>query len=449
MIELQPFREKVYGNLALTYHRTESVDIAKGILEKGFIPGAGAMYGEGLYTTYDLESQLGGKMDHYGDVIVKFKVALHKFLIFDYDIAKIVYGKDYTLSDQVKIIDPLLGKEVWNKIDNNDSFNNRGFLRVKVNNKFYKIGKGTVTSSFFIPSDKKLENLIHRIKEDLHRLKSTEAAYVSETFLTNIEEYKKNKDEYRSIVLSDGNYLAISANWDIYYSPVYKPLESIERAESIMEDTTPYTSDAAGYLVGEKNPILDKANGLIFTGRKDGRVAVVYNYSAVTPLSYYIDSEYSGKGQIQVEYDASVDPISGKDWVALASKNATSQTVLGSFTPVRVYEVDSGFTGFAYIAGKGLDIVWYRLEKASYEVHVYQESLKIDLIISFPNGRGVVINYDKNGQLISDPLTEFFPDNKKFIWKNANRDNSKTWIPIKSPQATQRAFKALMKTYHS
>jgi len=105
MIVLENFNEKVYGNLAVVYHRNRTTDIINGILERGFIPGEGAMYGKGWYCTYDIDSQLNNNMvDNYGGILLKLKVNLQKFLIFDYDAAKTIYGTNYRLQDQWKTI---------------------------------------------------------------------------------------------------------------------------------------------------------------------------------------------------------------------------------------------------------------------------------------------------------------------------------------------------------
>jgi hypothetical protein len=94
--------EAVYGKLATVYHRAMTLDAVKGIAIDGFRIGGGkgAMYGKAVYTTYELSSQLNPDMEQYGNLIIKSKVNLYGYLIFDAPVCKQVYGKVYSLSDQ-------------------------------------------------------------------------------------------------------------------------------------------------------------------------------------------------------------------------------------------------------------------------------------------------------------------------------------------------------------
>ena len=76
--------EEIYpNNTATVYHRTKEVSLIQGILESGYTPGPGAMYGAGLYTTISLESQFKSYMSIYGTLVVKFHVTdLDKYLVF-------------------------------------------------------------------------------------------------------------------------------------------------------------------------------------------------------------------------------------------------------------------------------------------------------------------------------------------------------------------------------
>jgi hypothetical protein len=110
--------EDITSGRAIVYHRAGKYGSPiAGIAEDGYRVGSGAMYGVGVYTTYNLESQLTDYMEIYGNIIIECKInTLDKFLIFDYDIAKKIYGnRNYTLDRQLRLI---LGNE-WKEYKNN------------------------------------------------------------------------------------------------------------------------------------------------------------------------------------------------------------------------------------------------------------------------------------------------------------------------------------------
>ena len=92
----EDLKEFKYG-----YHRTNSLEIIDSIINKGFIPGYGDMYGKGLYSCFNLKSQLNYSMTGYGDYILKFELHEKNLLIFNYQVAKKIYGDKYTLIDQL------------------------------------------------------------------------------------------------------------------------------------------------------------------------------------------------------------------------------------------------------------------------------------------------------------------------------------------------------------
>jgi len=103
--QLQTIVEEIYGKLAIVYHRTKKEAVQSFNKGSMFRVGSGDMYGRGVYTTYDLKSQLKEHMSlEYGDYIVKSKVNLDKFLIFDIDIARRVYPRFPTINDQFKYV---------------------------------------------------------------------------------------------------------------------------------------------------------------------------------------------------------------------------------------------------------------------------------------------------------------------------------------------------------
>jgi hypothetical protein len=180
-IRFSALLEEVYGVNVVAYHRTKSEDIISGILEKGFVPGYGMMYGQGFYATYDLDSQLKPNMKkNYGDIILKVFIKAYKFLIFDYDVAKKIYKKNYTLLDQLKQM-----------------------------------------------------NLLKYVKD-----------------LDNVKKYSKK-------------------------------LKTIE-----------YSSDIALQVYEKESSIISSINGIIFTGKTDGKVIVAYEPNAIVPMAF---SEDDGK----------------------------------------------------------------------------------------------------------------------------------------------------------
>jgi len=109
--------EEITSGSIIVYHRTgRSGSPIEGIASDGFRVGGGSSYGVGVYTTYTLESQLKPNMRNtYGNIIIESRVlSMDRFLIFDYDIAKKIYGSNFTLDKQLQRI---LGKE-WNNYKN-------------------------------------------------------------------------------------------------------------------------------------------------------------------------------------------------------------------------------------------------------------------------------------------------------------------------------------------
>ena len=98
----QAEKVQLNGTELTVYHRTAISDTADTICSVGFMAGSGAMYGKGIYSTYNLVSTLRNEILGYGGVVVEAKVDISNFLIFDYGMAKRVYGNNYRLIDQIK-----------------------------------------------------------------------------------------------------------------------------------------------------------------------------------------------------------------------------------------------------------------------------------------------------------------------------------------------------------
>jgi hypothetical protein len=95
--------EEIYGAQATVYHGTEANPqvLIQAFLDDTFNPGEGSgyMYGKGLYAVHKLEgtqTQSGG----YGPHILKLKVKLDDYIIFDRDVATRVYGKPLLPQEQ-------------------------------------------------------------------------------------------------------------------------------------------------------------------------------------------------------------------------------------------------------------------------------------------------------------------------------------------------------------
>ncbi len=111
--------EKVYGAQATVYHGTKANPLAliDALLKDEFMPGigAGSMYGKGLYTVYDISGTKTAAGD-YGDHVIKLKVNLYGYIIFDPDVAKKVYKRTLTPAEQAEevgysktVVDVLVG----------------------------------------------------------------------------------------------------------------------------------------------------------------------------------------------------------------------------------------------------------------------------------------------------------------------------------------------------
>lgn len=97
--------EEVFGAQAFLYHgsNTPPKEFIKILLNNEFNPGgaAGAMYGKGLYTVYDL-NKTATSSGNYGQYIYKIKANISDLLSFDPEITKKIYGSDLTPAQQAK-----------------------------------------------------------------------------------------------------------------------------------------------------------------------------------------------------------------------------------------------------------------------------------------------------------------------------------------------------------
>ena len=96
------------------YHRTKDEIVSK-VGRDGFRSGGGNAWGDGIYACYDLISttkenpynQGNDRVNSYGPVIIESEVvSLKDYLIFDYDVAKQYFGKNYDIITQIKNLVP-------------------------------------------------------------------------------------------------------------------------------------------------------------------------------------------------------------------------------------------------------------------------------------------------------------------------------------------------------
>ena len=99
--------EEVFGAQAFVYHGSTSPpeEFLDYLLKDTFMAGefAGSTYGKGLYTVYDLQGT-GTDRGAYGEYLYKLKVNLYGFIIFDPDIATLVYKKQLSPSEQATLL---------------------------------------------------------------------------------------------------------------------------------------------------------------------------------------------------------------------------------------------------------------------------------------------------------------------------------------------------------
>jgi hypothetical protein len=121
--QLKKLNEDITASRMIVYHRTgkkTGFNPSKNIADIGYNIGKGDVYGYGVYTTYDIESQLNDRMRNiYGNIIIESQILdISKFLIFNYDIAKKIYKSRYQFGYQ---LEQILGKKEWLNYKNNDT----------------------------------------------------------------------------------------------------------------------------------------------------------------------------------------------------------------------------------------------------------------------------------------------------------------------------------------
>jgi hypothetical protein len=95
--------EAVYGAQATVYHGTKAnpQELIQSILNDEFRPGEGegSLYGKGIYTVHELNNT-PTERGRYGNHVLKLKVKLDDYIIFDRDVVTRVYGKPLLPQEQ-------------------------------------------------------------------------------------------------------------------------------------------------------------------------------------------------------------------------------------------------------------------------------------------------------------------------------------------------------------
>jgi hypothetical protein len=109
--------EEVYGAQAVVYHGTETnpKELIEALVDDTFEPGrgSGSLYGQGLYTVYDLKGSQT-EAGYYGRSIIKLKLNLYGYIIFDPEVALQVYKAPLSIAEQAKEIGA--GKDIIEKL---------------------------------------------------------------------------------------------------------------------------------------------------------------------------------------------------------------------------------------------------------------------------------------------------------------------------------------------
>lgn len=108
----------VRKDFLIGFHRTKAEDFVKGVILNGFKPDLNSTYGAGWYFNYNKVDWLGSNTyqykggslkylaDKYGKYVFQCKIGSKGFIYFDTEPAKIVYGENFSIPKQVKMICP-------------------------------------------------------------------------------------------------------------------------------------------------------------------------------------------------------------------------------------------------------------------------------------------------------------------------------------------------------
>lgn len=293
-------QERVFGAQAIVYHgsKTPPNVMIPILLKDEFVAGGeqGAMYGPGLYTVYDEDYSTRTFNGSYGDYVYKLKVNLYGFIIFDPDICKKVYGKKMSPMEQLE----MLGHDdVISEIE-----------------KRYESGASDEKSISGMrrgEAEKKV-SVVDKVKSLFGRVASTVKPAAA---------YPEDKEEWFLDPYSD--------------RMVQK--KKRKQINPMGPDVAQDFSSQDAILVSKI--LSEKVKGIVFTGKQDGKVAVIYDPSSVVPVAWSMTLEairdhglyrdvYRPNSTGQLYTDITWQPI---DKTSL--KPAISRSAEGQFTPGR------------------------------------------------------------------------------------------------------------------
>lgn len=292
--------EKVFGAQAIVYHGSKTPpDVMIPILLKNeFMAGGeqGAMYGGGLYTVYDEDKNTRTFRGDYGDYVYKLKVNLSGFIIFDQGVCKKVYGKKMSPMEQLIMLGHEdVVRELEERYESKKD-DEKALAGMRRGEKPREIG------------------LVDRVRGLFGRVaKSVQPA---PSFEDDDEEWMLNVPEDRMVLRRK----------ELNLNPVGS-------------DVNPEFSSQDAILVSRI--LSKKVKGIVFTGKQDGRVAVIYDPSIVVPMAWsmtlnaiheygiYFD-EYRPNATGEMYTDITWQPI---DKASL--KPAIARSASGEFTPGR------------------------------------------------------------------------------------------------------------------
>lgn len=189
----------INGTTIDVFHRTKTDEVVGNICETGFLAGAGAAHGVGIYANYTLYSAMQNYgLTSYGGIVVRGQINLQGFLIFDYDVAEKVYQENYRIFDQVKNIigiDKFINDAKFLDQLNQDLTNAHQILKTKPKTTSSVLNKLRVTYRF---DQKGLNGVLFTGHNDGNTVIAYNASLVVPKFHAFIDNRTKNSFNWKS-----------------------------------------------------------------------------------------------------------------------------------------------------------------------------------------------------------------------------------------------------------